>query len=200
MIMVKGFKYKEVNEGKDRNSRQEGFPIPQRGFHYPRPNVKPLPDPKSRIPHSHNKKRSNPASRFQGHLNKRKSIKSLFTTSIGRKLLLGSIMHALSPLPGMAPVVAAYDIYKAYKYAKMVHEFDNAIESWRQRNKKDSLKRKRDLQNEAVENIMERSQNLVMDMASKGKVHAEPYSDMMREALSESIKHGFNQFAGFVVS
>ncbi len=193
--MVRGFK-----RGEERRKRRNGlsyipgsFRIAQRTLNHAQP-------PKSRIPHSHNINRSNPASRFQGHLNKRKSIKSLFTTSIGRKLLLGSIMHALSPLPGMAPVVAAYDIYKAYKYAKMVHEFDNAIESWRQRNKKDSLKRKRDLQNEAVENIMERSQNLVMDMASKGKVHAEPYSDMMREALSESIKHGFNQFAGFVVS
>jgi len=198
--MVKGFNYKKVNEGKDRNSRQEGFPNPQGGFHYSRPNVKPLPDPKSRIPRSRNKNRSNPASRPQRHLNKRKSIKSLFTTSIGRKLLLGSIMHALSPLPGMAPVVAAYDIYKAYKYAKMGLEIHKAIESWRQRNKKDSLKRKRDLQNEAVENIMERSQNLVMDMASKGKVDAEPYSDMMRGTLIESVKHGFDQFAGFVVS
>ena len=129
----------------------------------------------------------------------KRSIKFLFATSTGRSLLLNATIHALSPLPGMAPVVVAYDVYKAYKYAKMGREVYNAVESWRRSDKKDLLKAERVLQKESVDNIMERSQNSIMDMTSTGRVAAEPYSDMMKGTLSESAKHGFDEFAVFVI-
>ncbi|AKA48033.1 hypothetical protein IX51_01790 [uncultured archaeon] len=100
----------------------------------------------------------------------------------------------------MAPVVVAYDVYKAYKYAKMGHEVYTAVERWRQHDKKDLLKTEGNLQKESVDDIMERTQSSIMDMATVNRMDASSYSDMMRGTLSESARHGFDEFAGFVLS
>ena len=130
----------------------------------------------------------------------KKPIRYLFATPLGRKLLLSATIHALSPIPAMTPVVLAYDVYKAYKHAKIGHEVYTAIEQWRQRDAQGSLETEKHIRDLGADHVVVKVQDSIIDFATTEGMDVESYYEVLRETISESAKHGFDEFTRFVLA